>query len=127
LCSASETPLGESGITVEPKHGGLVIIPGSPGSPANFLWVADITLVPQSCMKYHTQDGPVVIFVRSGSIDYAVSSATTPAATVKMGHLDAPPTIRAVPRDEKVTLNSGDWLTQDRKVWFTYRNLGPDD
>ena len=30
-----------------------------------------------------------------------------------------------VPQDELVPLNSGDWVTQDRAAWFTYRNPGP--
>jgi hypothetical protein len=40
-----------------------------------------------------------------------------------MGHQgDAGTTVTP---DTLVTLNSGDWLTQDRAAYFTYRNPGP--
>ncbi len=120
LCEVGE---GIPGIVVEPNdlRAGVV---ESADDPGHFLWVVKITIDPGSCYRFHSQEGPVVLFVHSGSIEYGVHSEATPAATVGMGHQNDAATPVAL--DTFVTLNSGDWLTQDRAAWFTYRNPGPD-
>jgi hypothetical protein len=122
LCTEAEIEKGEPGIVVEPpKEAGVVPLPTTDAN--DFLWVVEITMMPGTCREFHPQRGPVVLFVHSGSIEYGVSSITTPAATVMMGHQDAAP--QSVPLNTLVPLHSGDWVTQDRAAWFTYRNPGP--
>jgi hypothetical protein len=111
-----------TGIVIEPYEWWAGNVE-SADDPGHFLWVVQINIAPGNCYRFHPQYGPVVLFVHSGSIKYGVHSAATPAATVGMGHQndDATP----VALDTFVTLNSGDWLTQDRAAWLTYRNPGP--
>ena len=105
-----------------------LIRPGAAGvvepadAPGRVLWVAEITIPPQTCRDFHQWDGALVLFVQSGSIEYRVSS--TPAATVTMGHQDDATTFKPVPTDTLVPLNSGDWVTQDDGASFAYRNPG---
>jgi hypothetical protein len=126
LCTNEEIKKGDTSIVVEPLGVGGVVEPVD--APDHVLWVVQITVPPQSCRAFQSsvfdrQLGPIVLFAQSGSIEYGVSSATTPPATVMMGHQDAAP--QPVPLDTLVPLHSGDWVTQDRAAWFTYRNPGP--
>lgn len=126
LCTAAEIEKGNTGIVVEPPGEAGVVTPAE--APHHLLWVVAITIPPQSCRAFQSpefipQRGPIVLFVQSGSIEYGVHSASTPPATVMMGHQDATPQL--VPQDQFVPLSSGDWVTQDRAAWFTYRNPGP--
>jgi hypothetical protein len=121
LCPASDVIHTGTEIVVEPPGEAGVVEPAD--DPDHVLWVVEITIPPQTCRELHAHDGPVVLFVHSGSIEYGVSSATTPSATVMMGHQDAAP--QSVPLDTLVPLSSGDWVTQNRAAWFTYRNPGP--
>jgi hypothetical protein len=107
-------------INVEPPGGGGVVTPADASD--HLLWVVQITVAPEACRAFHAQDGAVVLFVHSGTIEYGVSSASTSAA-VMMGHQGDAGTPVAL--DTLVTLNSGDWVTQDSAAWFTYRNPGP--
>jgi hypothetical protein len=124
LCSDAEITNGETGIVIEPPGMGAGVV-APPTAPNSFLWVVQITIAPQSCKAFHAWPGPVVIFVQSGSIEYGVHSETVPPVTVKKGHQQVVDP-QDVPLDELVPLNSGDWVTQDRAAWFTYRNPGPD-
>ncbi|HEX5992640.1 MAG TPA: hypothetical protein VFY70_08730, partial [Thermomicrobiales bacterium] len=112
------------GIVIEPPgmDFGVVALPTAANS---FLWLVQITIAPQSCKAFHAWPGPVVLFVQSGSIEYGVHSETVPPATVTTGHQNDKTTIKPVPWDTLVALHSGDWVTQDRAAWFTYRNPGP--
>jgi hypothetical protein len=130
LCTDAEIAKGDSGIVVEPPGEAGVVNPTA-ASDHRF-WVVEITIPPQSCrafespvfnIQYTRRVESIVLFVHSGSIEYGVHSATTPRATVMMGHQDATP--QPVPLDTLVPLNSGDWVTQDSAAWFTYRNPGP--
>jgi hypothetical protein len=121
LCPASDVIYTGTEIVVEPPGEAGVVEPAD--DPDHVLWVVEITIPPQTCREFHAQQGPVVLFVHSGSIEYGVSSATTPSATVMMGHQDAAP--QSVPLDTLVPLSSGDWVTQNRAAWFSYRNPGP--
>jgi hypothetical protein len=123
LCSDTEITNGDTGIIVEPPVGAGEVKPAD--APDRVLWVVEITMMPESCYEFHMQRGPVVLFVHSGSIEYGVHSETVPPATVMMGHQDDAATFTTVPPDTLVPLNSGDWVTQDRAAWFTYRNPGP--
>jgi hypothetical protein len=125
LCSDEEITNGGTGIVREPEdmEAGVVALPTTPPS---YLWLVEITIPPQSCSAFHAWPGPVVLFVQSGSIEYGVHSETEPPATVKMGHQDDATTGTTVPPDTLVPLHSGDWVTQDRAAWFTYRNPGRD-
>ena len=120
-------PPGEAGV-VKPKD-----------DSGHLFWVVEITIPPQSCrafespvfnIQYTRRVESIVLFVHSGSIEYAVHSETVPPATVKKGHQDDTTTFMTIPSpgfqwDTLVRLNSGDWVTQDRAAWFTYRNPGP--
>jgi hypothetical protein len=123
LCTEAEIEKGENGIVVEPPGPEAGVVPLPTTDANDFLWVVEITMMPGTCREFHAQRGPVVLFVHSGSIEYGVSSVTTPAATVMTGHQDA--ATQPVPLDTLVPLHSGDWVTQDRAAWFTYRNPGP--
>jgi len=134
LCTAAEIEKGNTGIVVEPPGEAGVVTVGEAGvataaeAPSHLLWVVAITVPPQSCRAFQSpefppQPGPIVLFVQSGSIEYGVHSASTPPATVVMGHQDA--SSQPVPPDQFMPLSSGDWVTQDRAAWFTYRNPGP--
>jgi hypothetical protein len=127
LCHATDVIHTNTQIVAEPP--GLIEV-GEAGvvEPADargrLLWVAEITIPPQTCRNFHSWDGAIALFVQSGSIEYRVSS--TPSATVMMGHQDDATTFNAVPVDTLVPLHSGDWVTQDSAAEFAYRNPGRD-
>jgi hypothetical protein len=128
LCTDTEIAKGETDIVVEPPETGGVVVPVA--APDLNLWVVQITVAPQSCRAFqaptfNTERGALVLFVQSGTIDYGAYSATTPPVTVRMGHQEDESTFAEVPQDQFVTLHSGDWVSQDRATWFTYRNPGP--
>jgi len=123
LCHTDDVIHTDTEIVAEPP-GWVAGVVKPADAPGRDLWVAEITIPPQTCRNFHSWDGAVVLFVQSGSIEYRVSS--TPSATVMMGHQDDETTFKTVPPDTLVPLNSGDWVTQDRAASFAYRNPGPD-
>jgi len=123
LCHATDVIHTGTEIVVEPPGMEAGVVKPA-DAPDHVLWVVEITIPPQTCRDFHAHDGPIVLFVQSGSIEYRVSS--TPSATVMMGHQDDETTFTDVPLDTLVPLHSGDWVTQDRAASFAYRNPGRD-
>jgi hypothetical protein len=104
--------------------------PGVPDDDES-LFLTVLTLPPASCMDYRNRSGAVVFYVQEGTIEYtahAVNPDPTMAPVITMGRSgglvdDAV----AVPLDTPTTLHATDWLTQDRAVWFSFRNAGAVD
>lgn len=115
---------GTGKITEDPPDDNGIVAPAH--DPSRRLYVVEITLPPETCEPFHVKLGGVVLFVQEGTIEYAAYSAQTEATPVvearKPGEEVQTVALNPV---EVVALGPGGWVTQDRDVWFSYRNPGP--
>jgi hypothetical protein len=98
--------------------------------PQEALFLTVLTLPPTSCMDFRVRSGAVVLFVQEGSVEYtahALNPDPALAPNIQMGDSGGTNTPTPVPLDSATTLHATDWLTQDRPVWFTFRNAGAVD
>jgi hypothetical protein len=101
-------------------------------SPERVLYAVVITLPPGKCMPFQAlgdqKDGAIVMIVQAGSIEFtAQADADAPSAEVRFGGPDDEDYGAVVPFGTPVTVNSGQWVSQNGQVWFTYRNPGTVD
>jgi hypothetical protein len=121
------TPVAEP---AAPETGIVTVPPGRAGivAPAEFperrLYPAVIVLPPGACVPFHEVAGALVLFVQEGTVDYIMHAEGSPPPEVQSGHMNAQESVTDVPSDTLVRLGPGGWVTQDRQVWFTYRNAG---
>jgi len=122
-----EQPPGSTAGVVRP------IASSSPvASPERVLYPVVITLPPGKCIGYerlgNRKDGAIVMIVQAGSIEFtAQADADAPSAEVRFGGPDDEDYGAVVPFGTPVTVNSGQWVSQNGQVWFTYRNPGTVD
>ena len=93
------------------------------------LYLVVLTMPPGSCLEYRNRDGALVLAVQEGSIVYEAHFTESDDETVmevKKGSSDDSALTEVKP-DTPTTLHAGDWLTQDRQMWFTFRNSGAKD
>lgn len=131
-CSAAQIAAGEA-VFVEPGQGdehetpaGVVAL--NPAADER-LYLSVLTLPADACLKYRYRIGAVVLFVQEGTILYTANAGSAhPNPTVMTGDND-PATDDAAPvaLDVETELEAGHWVTQDRPMWYTFRNPGPGD
>lgn len=134
LCSDAQLALGESVFRApEGPEAGSVIPEGSNGER---LFLVAMTLPPGACIGWRQRDGGVILLAQEGTIDYTARYTDDASALeVLTGDSDDPdcaPTdpgcgTIAVQSDTTVTLHANDWVTQDRGMWYTFRNGGAED
>lgn len=105
------------------------------------LYLVVITLPPDQCMPYsalgNQKDGAIVLMVQQGSIEYQwepLASGLQESSFPPVVRGDATGLASAPPGGEAgevlagtpQTLNTGDWITQNQDVKFSYRNVGSD-
>jgi hypothetical protein len=98
-------------------------------SAEEVLYVAVLTLPPDACIPFRFREGAVALFVQQGSVVYtALEFPGSAGPVVERGDSDgiAGDNI-PVALGEPVSLHAGDWVTQDRTVWFSFRNSGSED
>jgi hypothetical protein len=113
--------------------------PGTDEAVVNADWMGDddlylvvLTIPEDGCIAFRARTGAIILYVQQGTIVYEARLADMPDVSIVRGDSDGedtanvavtPGTLTAA--GEEVTLNAGDWITQDRRVWFTFRNDGP--
>lgn len=86
------------------------------------LYLAVITLEEDSCIEYRYRSGAVVLYVVEGPILYTARLADAPDVQIKRGNSDGLNNDgAAVAVGTEIELQTGEWITQDRRVWFTFR------
>ncbi|MBA2596652.1 MAG: hypothetical protein H0V00_08510 [Chloroflexia bacterium] len=131
-CTAEELTLGDLVEPLPPGDISGVVAPfdetGAGGG--RVLYLAIVTLLPDSCLDYRYREGAVVLFVQQGTIVYtARADAAEPDADAEImrGDSDASDDDNTVVAlDTPVTLHGNDWITQNKGVWFALRNSGDD-
>jgi hypothetical protein len=139
ICDQEEIDLGlgtpangAEKITEDPPDENGIAYPAY--APGRSLYVVEVTLPAETCVGWHAKLGAVVLFVQEGVIRYAAYSALTeatpvvearaPGGAVQTVDLDGDPEVEG--DFAVIELGEGGWVTQDRDVWFTYHNPGPD-
>jgi hypothetical protein len=134
-CSAPEIAIGEA-VWVEPgqptEHSepkgvvGMYINPQESMAPQR-LYLSVLTLPPHACIPYRYRAGAVVLYVQEGTVVYTAQADNDfPNPAVRTGDNDGlADDSSAVAMDTDVVLDAGHWVTQDRGVWYTFRNPGP--
>jgi hypothetical protein len=129
ICSPAETA-NASLIEVVPAsvNEGLVA-PDSPTGTGEQLFLVTMTLPPNTCYTWHDLPGAVMLLVQEGTIVYTAQDAGVPGPIITKGDNDGFIEDSATPvaLDATVTLRANEWITQDRKVWFAFRNGGSHD
>ena len=117
-----------------PPDAGIVVVPpGAAGivTPAIAdtlrLYPVVIILPPGACVPFHEIAGAAVLFVQEGTISYVVHSDAEFAPGVLTGQLNIDFTIVEVRSGTPLFLGPGGWVSQDQRMWFTYRNVGYTD
>jgi hypothetical protein len=105
------------------------------------LYLVEITLPPGDCMPYsalgNQKDGAIVMIVQQGVIQFqweALDSGSVGEAQDERGDAEGPVAAviggergPAVPEGTPQTLETGDWVTMDQQVQFSYSNPGTGD
>lgn len=95
---------------------------------AESLYITVLTLPPDACIDFRERAGAMIFYVQEGSIAYTSRAAFDPNVVITKGDSDgdgadnqtfAPGTL--------VSLHAGQWLSQDRPVWYSFRNSGGED
>jgi hypothetical protein len=129
VCSPEEIAEGlEADVLPRGNEEGIVT-PFVEAGGVEVLYVAVLTLPPDACIPFRFREGAVVLFVQQGSVVYtALEYAGAEDPIVEKGDSDGSAGDNiAVALGEPVSLHAGDWITQDRTVWYSFRNSGSED
>ena len=113
--------------------------PGTDEAVVNAEWMGEddlylgvLTIPEDGCIAFRQRAGAIILYVQQGTIVYEARLSDMPDVVVMRGDSEGEdtPNVAVTPgtlttAGEQVTLNAGDWITQDRRVWFTFRNDGP--
>jgi hypothetical protein len=137
---SNATPPAEICSPVETANASLIeVVPASiregvfsPHNPAGMgerMFLVSMTLPPNTCYTWHDLPGAVMLLVQEGTIDYTAQDAGISGAKIMKGDNDGFIEDSATPvaLDAAITLHANEWITQDREVWFAFRNGGSDD
>jgi hypothetical protein len=124
ICTPEEIAAAEFGVTESPLGAALV----SPAAhPDEDLYVVKITLQKDACVSYadhYLHEGAIIWLVDSGEIEFdfqPIVGWPAPELAFQTSNGDL----------EKVTplmhLQAGDWVSTDRAVNYSYRNIGEED
>lgn len=88
-----------------------------------FLYLAEIQLPAHSCTDYRTRSAAVIVYVTEGTVVFTSQMADEPGVVVVRGDSDgAPGNNTSVVVGSSETLDEGQWLGWDRRIWFTFEN-----
>jgi hypothetical protein len=126
MCSEEEILADDSIVRVPAHENEAAVIPhiGAPPGDKD-LYLVVLTLPPGACLPYRYRTGAVVIVVQKGTILY--QGHFTDAKVVKGDNDGDPADDVTVTTDTPIPLTAGEWITQDREMWFTFRNDGAGD
>lgn len=120
-----ETAPPDAGIVVAPPGAAGIVTPVIADTLR--LYPVVITLPPGACVPFHEIAGAAVLFVQEGTIAYIVHSDAEFAPGVLTGQLNIDFKTLEVRSGTPLFLGPGGWVTQDQRMWFTYRNVGYTD
>jgi mannose-6-phosphate isomerase-like protein (cupin superfamily) len=121
FCSPAEIDAALNGIGEWPLDSALVSPASAPGMD---LYVVKVTLEPKTCVSYaghFLHDGAAIWLVESGQVEFDFQIIPgRPVPDLSLGHSngDQEPVSAFMP------LVPGDWVTADRAVHYSYRNMG---
>jgi hypothetical protein len=126
VCAATETDGWEDRIDVQPP-GGLDAVVKPLDSPDQYLYLVAWTIPSGTCIPFEAlgnqKDGAVVFIVQQGVIEFTAEPFDADsAAAVTWGPASGGSNV--LPFGTTQTLNPGDWVTQDDRIWFTLRSVG---
>ena len=130
-CTTEELTRGDLIEPVPPGEVGGIVAPWGTGDN-KVLYIAMVTLLPDSCLAYRYRDGAVALFVQEGTVVYTAQldasyTPATPDPEITRGDSDASDDdITLVALGVPTTLHANDWITQRAGVWFGLRNGGDD-
>lgn len=131
LCSEHQLAQGELVFRAPPGKSSGSVLPFDMDTHRLFLTV--MTLPPGACVGWREREGPVILLVQEGIIDFTAHYSGD--AEVLTGDSDDPDCVwgspgcatASVDSDETIALHGNDWVTQDRTMWYTFRNGGAED
>jgi mannose-6-phosphate isomerase-like protein (cupin superfamily) len=121
FCPSEEINEAQDRITEWPAADALVSPASAPGMD---LYVVKVTLQPGTCVSHagHAlHDGAAIWLVESGQIEFdfqLLRGQPVPDLTLQRASGDRGPAT------EFMQLNPGDWVSADRAVHYSYRNMG---
>ncbi|MFN8591089.1 MAG: hypothetical protein U0031_06450 [Thermomicrobiales bacterium] len=140
VCSPAEIAKGNAAPYLPPGSNEGIIRPAAPAAtPTDFhptithedpesLYIAVLTLPPDSCIDFRKRSGAVILFVQQGTVVYTSAPAADRNVVIVRGDSDGNNADnQTIAVGETVTLNAGEWITQDRPVWYSFRNAGGDN
>jgi hypothetical protein len=128
ICSPAETA-NASLIEVVPssiREG--VFSPFNPAGSGERMFLVTMTMPPNTCYAWRKLPGMVMLLVQEGQIAYTARDAGVSPVQIMKGDNDGSisDTV-AVSLDTAYTVRANEWITQNREVWFTFRNAGSHD
>lgn len=134
LCSEHQLAQGELVFRAPPGKNSGSVLPYDMSTQRLFLIV--MTLPPGACISWREREGAVILVVQEGIIDYTAHyEEVEEEYPVLTGDSDDPDCVFGSPgcptddvdSDETISLQANDWVTQDRSMWYTFRNGGAED
>ncbi|MDQ2655031.1 MAG: cupin domain-containing protein [Chloroflexota bacterium] len=121
FCSPAEIDAALNGVAEWPVGGALVSPASAPGMD---LYVVKVTLEPGTCVSYaghFLHDGAAIWLVESGKVEFdfqLILGRPVPDLALGDSNGDSEPVAAFM------QLEPGDWVTADRAVHYSYRNMG---
>jgi hypothetical protein len=129
MCGPDEIAAGlDADVLPRGKEEG-VVKPALEATDVEVLYVAVLTLPPDACIPFRYRLGAMVLFVQQGTVVYTAQEyAGAEVPVIMRGDSDGSAGDNIpVALGESVSLHAGDWVTQDRAVWYSFRNSGSED
>lgn len=131
LCSEQQLAQGELVFRAPPGKNSGSVLPFDMDTHRLYLTV--MTLPPGACIGWREREGPVVLLVQEGIIDFTAHYSGD--AEVLTGDSDDPDCVFGSPgcptvdvaSGETIVLAGNDWVTLDQSMWYTFRNGGAED
>ena len=129
ICSPAETANASLIEVVPASIDEGIFTPHNPMGEGEQLFLVTMTLPPNTCYTWHDLPGALMLLVQEGTIVYTAQDAGVPGPLITKGDNDGSIEDSATPvaLDATVTLRANEWITQDRMVWFAFRNGGSKD
>lgn len=128
ICQAAPVPWQDAVIVNPYAAAAAVVLPRDSKDSGQNLYLTTWTVPPGTCVPYEApgnmKDGAIILIVQEGTIIFTAEAyGSGTQAKVYWGH-DSDVSGHLLGWHTPQTLNSGDWVTIDDQVWFTFSNSG---
>jgi hypothetical protein len=94
-------------------------------SPDRYLSLVVVTVPPDTCVSYHSHVGANILYVQSGTIEYAANGLSDAGGLeIRRGRNGSGAPSAGVPLGVSVILKAGEWVSQNTDAWHSFRNVG---